>query len=320
VTELHLEPMTEERYKVFREYAVADYAEQMTQSGMSPEDAAQEATESHNKLLPEGLASVGQFLFTAGDGDEEVGMIWLAITPGSDGPQAYVYDVVVWPEFRRHGHGRAIMLAAEQVCRERGVVAIGLNVFGFNVGARRLYEQLGFETSATTMIKPLGKQDQEQIPEPGVRLEPMTEEQYAAYLPFAQQDYARNIAQSGAMSEADATEQAAAAFARLHSERLAGPGQLLFTAYDGETEVGMVGLRLREKWDGPHAFAFDFRVVPERRRQGHGRAIMVAAEQVCRDRGVVSVELSVFGFNKGAQSLYEQMGFDVKALRMTKHL
>ncbi|HZK36358.1 MAG TPA: hypothetical protein VFC57_05325 [Aeromicrobium sp.] len=37
-------------------------------------------------------------------------------------------------------------------------------------------------------------------------------------------------------------------------------------------------------------------------------------------RGVISVGLSVFGFNAGAQSLYEQMGFEVSAIQVTKTL
>ena len=47
---------------------------------------------------------------------------------------------------------------------------------------------------------------------------------------------------------------------------------------------------------------------------------MAAAEQVCRERGVVEVGLSVFGFNSGAQSLYEQMGFEVTMLQTRKRL
>jgi ribosomal protein S18 acetylase RimI-like enzyme len=265
-------------------------------------------------------------------------MLWLRIEPRADGPHAFGFDFQVRPELRRRGYGRAIMLAAERECRVRGVASVGLNVFGRNLGAHSLYEQLGFEATAIQMTKRLsgpvettgpGRPDERvQLAGSGagVRLEPMTEAQYAVYLPFAQQDYARNIARSGAMSEAAAVEKAAEDFARRHSAGVDGdggvdqPGRLLFTAYDGAAEVGMVGLRLEERTDGTYAFGFDFRVEPELRRRGYGRAIMLAAERVCRDRGVVSVGLSVFGFNRGAQSLYEQLGFEVSAIQMIKRL
>jgi GNAT superfamily N-acetyltransferase len=153
-----------------------------------------------------------------------------------------------------------------------------------------------------------------------VRLEPMTDEQYRVYRELAEEDYAQNIARSGAMPLADAVKKAVADFARLHPDGLATPDDLIWTAYDGDTEVGMLGLRIEQRSDGPHAFGFDFRVEPGLRRQGYGRAIMAAAEEICRERGIVSVGLNVFGFNIGAQSLYEQMGFEVTAIQMCKRL
>ena len=153
-----------------------------------------------------------------------------------------------------------------------------------------------------------------------VRLEPMTEEQYRAYRGFAEQDYARNIAESGAMSYADAVEKSAEDFGRLLPKGLATPDHFLWTGYDGETEVGVLWLRIEAKADGLNAFGFDFLVKPELRRHGYGRAMMVAAERICRERGVVSIGLSVFGFNTGARSLYEQMGFEVTAVQMRKRL
>ena len=153
-----------------------------------------------------------------------------------------------------------------------------------------------------------------------VRLEPMTEEQYRAYREFADENYARDIAESGAMSYADAVQKSADDFGRLLPKGLATPDHYFWTAYDGQTEVGVLWLRIEQKADGLQAFGFDFRVVPELRRHGYGRAMMVAAEQICRERGVVSIGLNVFGFNAGARSLYEQMGFEVTAIQMKKRL
>lgn len=82
----------------------------------------------------------------------------------------------------------------------------------------------------------------------------------------------------------------------------------------------MVWLGITQKSDGLHAFGYDFMVPEHLRRSGYGRAIMVAAEKLCKERGVISVGLSVFGFNAGAQALYEQMGFEVSAIKMTKTL
>ncbi|SCL16492.1 GNAT family N-acetyltransferase [Micromonospora inyonensis] len=109
----------------------------------------------HERLLPDGLDTPGHQVWTAYDGDADVGMLWLHVEPKSDGPHAFVYDFEVRPDVRRRGHGRAIIGAAEEWCRERGVVSIGLSVFGFNLAARRLYEQMGFETTSIRMRKHL---------------------------------------------------------------------------------------------------------------------------------------------------------------------
>jgi ribosomal protein S18 acetylase RimI-like enzyme len=55
-----------------------------------------------------------------------------------------VLDVVVHAAERRRGHGRSMMLAAHRLLRERGVGSVGLSVFGWNHGARALYDELGY--------------------------------------------------------------------------------------------------------------------------------------------------------------------------------
>lgn len=155
-----------------------------------------------------------------------------------------------------------------------------------------------------------------------VRLEPMTQEQYDAYRPVAEADYGRSIARSGAMAGADAVQRAKDDFDRLLPDGLRSEGHVFFTAYDAESgdPVGMLWLHLEEKSDGLNAFGYDFEVREDLRRHGYGRAVMVAAEEELRRRGVVSVGLNVFGFNAGAQSLYEQMGFEVTNVLMRKRL
>ncbi|KAB1152048.1 GNAT family N-acetyltransferase [Micromonospora sp. AMSO12t] len=153
---LRLEPMTAEQYLRYRRRAEASYAQHIAESGALPApEAERKAQEDYATLLPDGLATPGHHLWTVHDGDDEVGMFWLHVEQKSDGPHAFCYDVEVRPEVRRRGHGRAMFQAVEQRCREWGVVSIGLSVFGFNLPARRLYEQLGFEATAIQMRKRL---------------------------------------------------------------------------------------------------------------------------------------------------------------------
>ena len=50
------------------------------------------------------------------------------------------------------------MLLAEEQAHGAGATQIGLNVFGHNTVARRLYEALGYETTAVLMRKELRRQ------------------------------------------------------------------------------------------------------------------------------------------------------------------
>lgn len=155
---------------------------------------------------------------------------------------------------------------------------------------------------------------------PSVRLIPMSPDQFCVYRNFAEGAYADNIAKAGMLPESEALEKAAADFDQLLPDGLETANQVFWTALDADEEVGMLWLAFTEKSDGLHAFGYDFLVTTELRRQGYGRAIMAAAEEACRERGVVEVGLSVFGFNSGARALYEQMGFEVTMLQMSKQL
>jgi ribosomal protein S18 acetylase RimI-like enzyme len=153
-----------------------------------------------------------------------------------------------------------------------------------------------------------------------VRLEPMTRQQYDAYRATSEVDYAASIRDSGSMPETEAREKAAADFARLLPDGIDSEGHRFWTAYDGDEPVGLLWLKLTDTSVGVTAFGYDFSVRADLRRKGYGRALMQAAESRCRELGVVSVGLNVFGHNLGAQALYDQMGFEVTSIQMSKRL
>ncbi|WP_432987194.1 GNAT family N-acetyltransferase [Dactylosporangium sp. CA-233914] len=153
---LRLRPMTQDELDARLPVLQRDYAQDEVRAGRDrPETVHANVAALLARLLPDGVGTDGQLLFTGVDEEgAAVGYIWLAL-PTEARPQAWVYDIQVDPGHRRHGYGRALMLAAEDVLRERGITSLGLNVFGVNTGARRLYESLGFQTMAIQMAKDL---------------------------------------------------------------------------------------------------------------------------------------------------------------------
>lgn len=142
-------PMTEPRFKTFAAESEAAFAADLVASGRYSEPDAQVESKRQMALeLPDGLDSAGQELFTAhaeGAGDDaEVGVLWIGMRVRDGHPHAFILDIEVAEDHRRRGFGRGIMLAAEREARRLGADSIGLHVFGFNDGAIRLYEGLGY--------------------------------------------------------------------------------------------------------------------------------------------------------------------------------
>jgi ribosomal protein S18 acetylase RimI-like enzyme len=146
--------MTEEQYSAYRSSSDEAYAMSIASSGSMPlEEAREKSRDDFARLLPDGLESEGHRFWTAYDGDAEVGMLWVHLRPSSEGLTAFGYDFEVPEALRRSGYGRAIMVAATEELRALGVVSVGLNVFGDNLGAQALYEQMGFEVTSIQMRK-----------------------------------------------------------------------------------------------------------------------------------------------------------------------
>jgi ribosomal protein S18 acetylase RimI-like enzyme len=148
----------------------------------------------------------------------------------------------------------------------------------------------------------------------------MTAEQYRTFREHGEEDYAKQIAESGSMSWEDALEKSAQDFDDQLPHGLDTADQHLRTAYDGDEPVGLLWLRVRTSAQERSAFVNDLMVYEDRRRQGYGRAIMTAGEELARRLGATSIGLTVWGGNAGARALYEQLGYEVTSLQMHKRL
>jgi ribosomal protein S18 acetylase RimI-like enzyme len=124
-------------------------------------------------------------------------------------------------------------------------------------------------------------------------------------------------------SECDAIGRLLDAFNREFGDPTPGPAALarrmrrLLT--DGDTVVllggqgpdGIAVLRFRPSiWtDGLECYLAELYVVPERRGQGLGRALLQAALDAARERGADYIDLNTSEHDVAARSLYERLGF-----------
>lgn len=149
---VRLQPMTQAEYDGWRVASVERYSQEFVKASiLTDKDARERGEADFVRLLPDGIATDGHELYTAYDGSEEVGTLWLFSKESARGVEPFVYELAVHADKRRRGFGKAIMMLATDMCRQRGMVAMSLNVFGHNAGARALYDSLGFEVTSTTM-------------------------------------------------------------------------------------------------------------------------------------------------------------------------
>jgi ribosomal protein S18 acetylase RimI-like enzyme len=72
------------------------------------------------------------------------GALVASVLVGHDGHRGWVYYVTSDPEHRREGYGRAIMTAAEDWLRARGIEKLQLMVRGDNTEVHAFYQSLGY--------------------------------------------------------------------------------------------------------------------------------------------------------------------------------
>ena len=149
-----LQPMPPERLAVWIAQSRDAYVEDRMKAGESRAVAEHNADESYSANFPEGRPLPSHRIFDVVADGVVVGLLWIAPhLEGSD--QWWVYDIEIAADHRRKGHARTALELGHAEARALGAASIGLNVFGFNTGARALYEELGYEISAIQMIRPL---------------------------------------------------------------------------------------------------------------------------------------------------------------------
>lgn len=152
-----LRPMLADEFEAYLAWAIDDYAAELERNGKAVGEAAKVASQaSFDSLLPDGLATVGHVLSISTDPEDgqRVGVLWFG--PSTDDPSmAWIYDITVDEDKRGRGWGRATMRAFEGEASARGFARAGLNVYGDNHVARRLYESLGYVETSRQLHKEL---------------------------------------------------------------------------------------------------------------------------------------------------------------------
>ncbi|WP_030681006.1 GNAT family N-acetyltransferase [Streptomyces sp. NRRL B-1347] len=242
-----------------------------------------------------------------------VGRIQLATHPAFGARVAEILDLRIDERDRRRGRGTVAALAAEEVARGWGCASIELKVLGDAPGALALATALGYVERNRNMSKALPPEPPA-LPE-GVRARPMTDAEFTDWVAHGTESYARDWIERG-VPEAEARAKAERDYTRALPERTATPGVRLSVLTEADTPVGTLWLAER---DGG-TFLYDVEVAEEHRGRGHGRSLMLLAEEQSLAAGRTRIGLNVFAGNTPALRLYESLGYEVDAYFLYKQL
>jgi ribosomal protein S18 acetylase RimI-like enzyme len=151
---IQLIPMQQEDFEAYLERDIREYAEEHVRNGnWKPEEALERSTKEHQQLLPEGLRSKNQFLFSLVDSasDQKLGMLWVNI----ENDQAFIYDFRIDEAQRGKGYGKQALKALDEKLKRMKVESVALHVFGDNLIAQELYKKMGYQITGIHMRKTL---------------------------------------------------------------------------------------------------------------------------------------------------------------------
>ncbi|HXQ93803.1 MAG TPA: GNAT family N-acetyltransferase [Thermoplasmata archaeon] len=153
-----------------------------------------------------------------------------------------------------------------------------------------------------------------------VRLQPMTEEEFAGYRAESIPSYAADVGRADGTPEAESMQRALESYERILPKGLATPGHTVSWVLDATTGERVGHLWLFHDPTAPKSFVYDILILPTFRRRGYAEATLAQAESAGRAHGATRLELHVFGHNTGATALYEKLGFTTTHRMMSKPL
>jgi RimJ/RimL family protein N-acetyltransferase len=145
-----LEPLQQEDFERYLEHSIGDYAADHIRNGnWSEEEAVERSRQEFMSLLPEGVHSKNQYLWSILDGKNKIGILWVQIKNA----KAFIYDFRIHEEFRGKGYGKQALAAMDDWLKSIGVDSVSLHVFGDNKTAQELYKKMGFVVTDMHMQK-----------------------------------------------------------------------------------------------------------------------------------------------------------------------
>ncbi len=148
--------MSASEFQRYLRPAIEGYARLHQRAGkLTAKRALTIAKRDYAQLLPKGLGSPRQFLYSILNNGKPIGSLWFELKRKDGKKRAFIFDFKVDPSHRGKGFGRKALQALEREAKRLGAQVVGLHVFGQNLRARALYETSGYRYTSMHMSKSL---------------------------------------------------------------------------------------------------------------------------------------------------------------------
>ena len=146
-------PVEQAVFEAYLEEDIQRYAQAHVEAGnWEPSQALEKSRKEHQQLLPDGLESRNQYLFSIIDAsDQKLGILWVNIENG----RAFIYDFRIDEAQRGKGYGKQGLMALDEKLKSMNVESVALHVFGDNITAQELYKKTGYQITGIHMKKVL---------------------------------------------------------------------------------------------------------------------------------------------------------------------
>ena len=147
--EVQLREMSEEEFKIFFEYSINDYVNDLIKaSAITMDEALAEAKREFAEMLPNGVSTQDNVLRIIVDAAEEkaVGIIWYLFEMTDGIKQVFLSDFIIKEEERRKGYASAALAEMEQDARRNGCAESIIYVWKHNLPGINLYTKCGYVT------------------------------------------------------------------------------------------------------------------------------------------------------------------------------
>ncbi len=145
-----LEPMQQADFDRVIENDIREYAADHVRNGNWPEEGSLERSRKEfEALLPQGVHTPNQRIWSLKDGDQMIGYLWVEVKDD----RAFIYNFLIQEEYRGKGYGKQALAAMDEKLKSMNVQSVALHVFGDNITAQELYKKMGFEITNMHMQK-----------------------------------------------------------------------------------------------------------------------------------------------------------------------